>query len=145
MHYDYGLHKDFYESMKVLVRKKKIKGLIIGYPLDKEGRGTPMCKFIESMIEFIVENKVYTMPITFIDENRTTKEAAIKILNQQRDRGIDKYFLQSAADSMVQKGEAFGNFLSSELLYKKTVYDMLAAQTILERFLVMYNKNQSIV
>ena len=80
-------------------------------------------------------------PVTFINEFRTTKEAAIKILRQQQSKP-DEYFLGSLNDSLIQKGTIFGDHTKHELMYKKTVYDVLAAQWILEKFLKMYNERE---
>ena len=79
------------------------------------------------MIEFMVDQKIFTRPITFINEYRSTKDAALKILRQQQ-HSPDKFFLGSVQDSLEQKGELFGDYFKSELMYKKTVYDVLAAQ-----------------
>ena len=137
--YDFGLHTKFYDEIAHEFRKKKIKGMIIGYPMKNDSEVTPMWKFIDNFIEYMIDQKIIKKPVTFVNEYRTTKEAAIKILRQQQSTP-DKFFIDSTNQSISEKGMIIGDYTKHELMYKKTIYDVLAAQWILEKFLKMYNE-----
>ena len=53
--YDFGLHNKFYDEIANEFRKRKIKALIIGYPLSKENEITPMWKYIENFVEYLID------------------------------------------------------------------------------------------
>ena len=112
--YNYELHADFYRMFINDCKKRKVKALVVGYPLKEGNKTTPMCHFVESFVNFMMDNGVFTRPVTLINEFRTTKEAALKILRQNQ-RTPDQYFLGSMEDSLQQKGELFGEYFKTEL------------------------------
>ena len=126
------------ETYLPFFENKRIKGIIVGYPLDHNNQETPICRHIENFISYMIDHRIVRRPVTFVNEYRTTREAAIKILKQQQSNP-DEFFIQSLADSVKMKNHPIAEFNRTELMYKKTVYDKLAAQSILERFLEMYN------
>ncbi|CAI2376467.1 unnamed protein product [Moneuplotes crassus] len=133
--YDFGAHTDFYQMLMEDMRRRKIKSLVVGYPLDENKNITPMCTFIENFCDHLLKEKIFPFPLTLIDEHRTTKEAALKMLKQNQSSPS-----RIAAGGMNEKAQPFGSYFKTQLLYQKSVFDVLAAQTILERFLGMYNK-----
>eukprot|EP00345_Euplotes_harpa_P009740 CAMPEP_0168351948 /NCGR_PEP_ID=MMETSP0213-20121227/22228_1 /TAXON_ID=151035 /ORGANISM="Euplotes harpa, Strain FSP1.4" /LENGTH=152 /DNA_ID=CAMNT_0008363003 /DNA_START=1 /DNA_END=456 /DNA_ORIENTATION=+ len=97
--YDYRIHSQFYMDLENEMRMKKIKALIIGYPKQEGTVVSPICQHVKSMVEFLID-------YTFISNYHTPQETALKILNNQG-KSPDRFFLQSAYDSLTTKGSLF--------------------------------------
>ncbi|CAI2379535.1 unnamed protein product [Moneuplotes crassus] len=137
--YDFAIHSQFYKKFAADVKAKKVKALVVGYPLREGTQITPMATYVQSFCNFILSNKVFEGPVTLINDYQTSEQKALKVLLQNQ-KSPDKFFLESIEDSLKTKGELFGDYLQTELVNKKTIYDTHAAQEILEKFLDMYNQ-----
>uniref|UniRef100_A0A7S3N933 Uncharacterized protein n=1 Tax=Euplotes harpa TaxID=151035 RepID=A0A7S3N933_9SPIT len=114
---------------------------------------SPMCKFVERIVELLIEpnqanpyypeydgRRMFMGPVTFINEFRTTKEAAIKILRGQQVDKNQPMIPGSFDSSLFPNSIVHGQDMKFELMHQKSVYDAIAAQCILERFIQMYRE-----
>ena len=69
------------QNLRNIIRNKQVKGIIVGYPLDKDGNpaGTH-CRFIEDFLEFLAMQKVLrNIPVTLVNEYESSMVAKSKI------------------------------------------------------------------
>ncbi|WP_064579465.1 Holliday junction resolvase RuvX [Streptobacillus moniliformis] len=99
-----------FERIKEIINSEKVIALVLGLPKTKDGQNSIQVEKIERFVSelklFIPEN----LPIHYIDERYTTKEA--------------EYYLK--------------NFSKKNGKERRKVVDMLAAQIILQNFLDKY-------
>lgn len=55
--------------------------LVVGYPIQADGRGTPLTREIEGFANSLTNR--YELPVNFIDEHLTSKEAESELRNQR--------------------------------------------------------------
>lgn len=94
---------DPFNRIKEIIKEEKITDLVVGLPINKNGEKAIQVEKIEKFINKLNIN----IPIHYIDERYTTKEA--------------EYYLK--------------NFSKKNAKQKKEVVDMIAAQIILQNFL----------
>jgi RNase H-fold protein (predicted Holliday junction resolvase) len=63
-----------------VIVNKKVKGLVVGYPLDKEKKEIFLSSFIVDLLNFVKEVHRVKVPITLVDETDTTMEAKVQIM-----------------------------------------------------------------
>ncbi|ACZ00899.1 Holliday junction resolvase RuvX [Streptobacillus moniliformis] len=101
---------DPFERIKEIINSEKVIALVLGLPKTKDGQNSIQVEKIERFVSelklFIPEN----LPIHYIDERYTTKEA--------------EYYLK--------------NFSKKNGKERRKVVDMVAAQIILQNFLDKY-------
>ncbi|WP_064580395.1 Holliday junction resolvase RuvX [Streptobacillus moniliformis] len=99
-----------FERIKEIINSEKVIALVLGLPKTKDGQNSIQVEKIERFVSelklFIPEN----LPIHYIDERYTTKEA--------------EYYLK--------------NFSKKNGKERRKVVDMVAAQIILQNFLDKY-------
>ena len=138
-----------------------MKGIVVGYPLDKDGN--PMGKhnvFIEDFLEQLAEKGVLrSTPVTLVNEYESSMQAKAKIFEQLTRVAqsgelpallgemstaalpAEYRMLLGTQTNEVQvqtKYKAVGP-LDASVLLRKGIYDKVAAQVILQRFLDFYN------
>ena len=59
-----------------LIRKYRVKGIIVGYPLDDEDRPTSHCIYVKNFLDSLIGIK---KPVTLINEYGSTLRAKVKI------------------------------------------------------------------
>ena len=63
-----------YQNLKNIIKNKQVKGIVVGYPLDKDG--SPAGKhnrFIEDFLAVLAQNQVFgNIPITLVNEYDST-------------------------------------------------------------------------
>ncbi|WP_064613352.1 Holliday junction resolvase RuvX [Streptobacillus moniliformis] len=99
-----------FERIKEIINSEKVIALVLGLPKTKDGQNSIQVEKIE---RFVSELKLFTpenLPIHYIDERYTTKEA--------------EYYLK--------------NFSKKNGKERRKVVDMVAAQIILQNFLDKY-------
>ena len=63
--------------------RKQVKGLIVGYPLNKEGQPMRHCDFIlEWLNAFAAAGAPLKVPVTLVNEYNTSMEAKVQIADQ---------------------------------------------------------------
>ena len=70
--------------MKNVIKNKHVKGVVVGYPLDKDG--SPMnkhCVFIEELLELLAKERVFgNVPVTLVNEYESSMQAKRKIFER---------------------------------------------------------------
>ena len=65
-------------ALRNTLRNKHIRGIVVGYPLDIEGKPTRHCFFIEEFLEVLAVNKVLGgIPVTLVNEYGSSVQAKV--------------------------------------------------------------------
>jgi putative transcription antitermination factor YqgF len=96
------------KKLQSIVDKEQIVGLVVGFPLSKEGEITPLCEEILNLIQVLplsMPNKPHEeMLVTFWDERNTSVGARqiAKAISQRR--SVAKKYKDSFAASLILQG-----------------------------------------
>ena len=66
------------QYLRNTIRNKHIKGIVVGYPLNEEGKASRHCKYIETFLEELAEKKVLKqIPLTLVNEYNSSMMAKV--------------------------------------------------------------------
>ncbi len=101
----------FFENLLTILKKEKVEAIVIGLPLDEEGRETLSSRQVKN---FTRELKKYTaLPIYLIEETYTTCEAIEKL----KQRGMSLKKIKKIVDQVAAM-EILNHFLAQGSLKK---------------------------
>ena len=70
-------------ALRNTMRNKHVRGLVVGYPLDENGKPTVHCHFIEKFLETLTAHKVISgVPVTLVNERGSSMAAKVQIANR---------------------------------------------------------------
>ena len=105
--YDFAVNSTFFTAFRLLVRNKKVKGLVVGYPLTQKNEMSKQCEFVERFVEHMWEKEKIKTPITLVNEYMSTWEAKARIAEMVQGQGV-----KMLEEALAQKRE----FIHSGLL-----------------------------
>lgn len=70
-------------EIRKIIFNKNVKGIIVGYPLDNEGKPMLHCNFIERWIEHMWSLGIAkNVPVTLVNEHGSSMQAKVLIAQQ---------------------------------------------------------------
>ncbi len=81
------LNTEFFMSLEKVTQDHKVKGIIIGLPLQNGVPVSNHCRFIEGFVKFMHREEIIKVPTTFVNENLSTFQAGLLLQSMQVDKG----------------------------------------------------------
>ena len=86
---DIGKKTEFFDELNSLISAQGVNLLVVGLPLDREGRETKQSLWVRKQVEQIEEE--ISLPVEFVEESFTSHDAR-DILGKAKQKGeIDAY------------------------------------------------------
>ena len=114
--YSFGRHKEFYQTIKALLSLKKIKGIVVAFPLDLNNKETPHCKFVRKMTKHMMTEEEIAIPFTLVKENESTKSDSRAIIELLSGKEPELVGVEKIASKTLKK--YIGYLHSNELIMK---------------------------
>ena len=101
---EFNVNVDFYYGLNKMIIDKKVKGIIIGYPLINNQPvyyfltkfKNKHSHFIDSFVRHMIREQIINIPITYVNEAFTTFQAAKFLEMYQGSKGVyDKSLTQN--------------------------------------------------
>ena len=100
-----------------------------------ENKESAHCRFITSFLDYFGDTKILDVPVTLVNEYRSTRDAALRIFQEIQNTNPNQLQLEGPDNRQIAQ-------IHQQILLK-TSYDKYAAVEIMNRFLKFYNDPES--